>query len=334
MSAKQSNVMKSHNNQSGIALIQILIIVAILTTIALFMVKSAKQQVQMAQWALDRTQASVIAHGARADVLFELLTNEWTQNTVNSELTSDDQQSNTGIGNENTQNNTTSALSEIASETENEVAIPWNLYNQAFNLNNNVTIKLQDQAGLLNLHYPSPEMLEQVLSSAGHSKQQAYMIIATLLDWQDSDNIPRINGRENSKVTRNGLMPDIRELLLHKTMSTEQLQRVKSNFTLYGIGHLNLMTSPKALLVALSSDSIADEIILNRQQQNMNPLQVVQMMGLPADSEVYFSPSPTVAITITAHYGSAIIKQQLMVKFTPNSQGDFPPYNIMQTKGE
>jgi len=294
--------------QAGIALIQILIIVAILTTVALYISKSAKQQIQMAQWAMDRSQATVTAHGAKSDVLFELLTNQWSSNKVASELVD-------------------------APLNNDEQARPWNLYNQPFRISENIVVQLQDQAGLINLHYPQPEMIKKRFRYAELNSQQSSVAEAVLLDWQDDDSIRRINGNESNKKIRNGLMPDLRELLLQNTISVEQLKQVSSDFTIYGHGHLNLMTSSRAFLAALSNENIANEIIRQRELRVMNVALVTQMMGLSTNLELYFSPGTTLAIVIRASAGETSVKQQLMVKFSPYSPRVKPPYNIMQTTG-
>ena len=281
--------------QGGIALIQILIIVAILTTVALYISKSAKQQVQMAQWAVDRTYAAVSAHSAQADVMFEMLTSTWGANTIASMATSEEVGTefdfshvlnsgvNSAVGSEisednKQQSNYNQSLSAQNPSAQNEtftninnqqqavIAVPWNLYNQAFMLNSKVSVQLQDQAGLINLHHPAVGIVAARLRYQGVSSDEALRAQATLLDWQDGDSIRRNYGAESDKNTRNHVMPDKREWLLQKTITAEQLQLITDDFTLYGAGHLNLLTSPKSILASLSNDAVADEIVKRREQ--------------------------------------------------------------------
>ena len=158
----QKVLVLSHNRQSGIALIQILIITAIISTIALYVTQSARQQVQMALWAKDKSQALVNLHTSKNDIMFKLLTVSWTA---------------------------ASAQEGIAAGYQ------FNLYNQGFRLvngddeqpvaanNNDVNnspgevddngtiIQIQDQAGLINLLHPQPQTISKRLMVAGLSEQ-------------------------------------------------------------------------------------------------------------------------------------------------------------------
>ncbi|MFT5755301.1 MAG: general secretion pathway protein K [Alteromonadaceae bacterium] len=339
----QHRIKQHRIKQHGIALIQILIIVAILSTVALYVSKSAKQQVQMAQWAVDRTQANVNLHSAQVDVLFEILTNTWQQNTIASNwheqqqiqtenLSQRQKQKNNTFSNikDNAANRSKNAKLELDSNTQLN-SLPWNLYGQAFTLTQGVHVKIQDQAGLINLHYPAENTIVQILMYAGLTNTEALSAEAILLDWQDGDNIARDYGDESTNNIRNNLLADKREWSLHKNISGVLLNAISNNFTLYGSGYLNLMTSPKSLIASLSNDNIAEQIINQQSEMVLNERQVAELMDLSPAIEMYFFPSRTLEITVFARYGEAKTSRKVMVKFTPYTDGVRVPYNIMQT---
>jgi len=60
-------------NQQGIALIQVLLISAVLSVLALYLTSTAKDQVKVAQWSIDKAQALVNINSGEAQLLFSLL---------------------------------------------------------------------------------------------------------------------------------------------------------------------------------------------------------------------------------------------------------------------
>ncbi|WP_281556602.1 type II secretion system protein GspK [Thalassomonas sp. RHCl1] len=283
----------------GIALVQILIITAILSTVALYITKTARQQVKMAHWAMDKSQARVMAHSARAEILFELLTNTWKEQD----------------------------------DTQNMLLSKWNFYGKSFQLKDGIDIQIQDQAGLINLHYPKGDMVSKRLQYAGINSAEARRISAVLRDWQDSDIISSRHGGEHRDIGRNGPMPDLREWLHQQTLSDEQFESIKDDFSLAGVGHLNLLNSSFELLAALTSVGVAREIIQRREAGELNRQVMTQITGLVQDEDIFYAPSNKQQITITAQYGEARIRQKFMVELSPYYESGNTPYNIMQNQG-
>jgi type II secretory pathway component PulK len=283
----------------GIALIQILIITAILSLIAIFITKSAQQQVQMAQWSMDRSQATVDLHSARNKVIFTLLTNNWQSDSVN-------------VG---------------GSEQ-------WNLYNSPIQLDDNVTIQLQDQAGLVNLHYPQGGgIVEKILLSQGLESGEALRAQAILFDWQDGDKTTRRDGDETNIQKRDGAMPDIREWLLQNTINLPTLAEVSADFSVYGTSHLNLMTSSQTILAALTNDVEARQLITLRAQGDLSVREMTQKVNMTEEMDIFLSPGNNVKLSLQARFGEARVRQQSMINFTPYVVGNKPPYNILQSSG-
>jgi hypothetical protein len=128
-------------------------------------------------------------------------------------------------------------------------------------------------------------------------------------------------------------MPDKREWLLHESINKELLNEIKSDFTLYGASHLNLMNSSKALLTALTSSNVANEVIRRRNQGDLTRQSMSQITGILQDEDIIFSPTNTLQATITATYGEAQIQTAFIVEVSPYATGNIPPFNIIQTTG-
>ena len=143
---------------------------------------------------------------------------------------------------------------------------------------------------------------------------------------------PEFWGAESNN-SRNGLMPDVREWLMQQTLTAEQLKQVSGDFSLYGSSHLNLMTSSKNLLTALTGEAVANELVNLRANGDLTTAQMTQYSGLSNTMEIFLSPSHTLQLLLTSRYHQAQVKQRLIIKFNPYANKFQLPYNIMQTSG-
>ncbi|MFT7008489.1 MAG: general secretion pathway protein K [Colwellia sp.] len=287
--------------QKGIALVQVLIITAILSVIAIYITKSARLQIQVATWATDKSQATIIAHSAQNKLIFELLTRDWQTNNQDPNL--------------------------------NSISAKWNFYNQPFELQAGVVVNLQDQAGLIDIHYPNRNVITRRLLLAGLSDGDAQEAVDILLDWQDSDSILRRFGKEFPVIGRNGPMADIREWLLQGTLSEQQFENIREDFSIAGAGHLNLMNSPKSLLTALTNESIADEVVRLRNNNSLNRQLMSRVTGILQDEDIIFAVSNKQRISITVAYGEAEVNKQIQIELDPYSTRDNKAYYITQSEG-
>ena len=109
--------MKKNN---GIALIQVLLITAIITVFALYLTQTSREQVQIAMWSQNKTQAYVNTHSAYSNVLFKLFTKQKVK-----------------VDN---------------APEQNAIESRWNFHNTPFNVLSS-QVKIQDQAGKLSIHF-------------------------------------------------------------------------------------------------------------------------------------------------------------------------------------
>ena len=295
-----------HCRNRGIALIQILIITAILATIALYMTQSARQQVNMASWANDKALATLQAHSAEAEVTFALLTSPLAQ------------QSKAYVGSEQ--------------PPEPTLQESWNFYRQPFAIGAQTQINLQDQAGLLNVHAPNIERFRRSLLMAGIDERSVGGIFTRLLDWQDIDTISRPSGRE-SGVRRDGPMPDVREWLLQNTLEVQQFEQLAPLFTVYRSQIFNPFNSPRPLVEALAGLNAANEVFRLRGSEGVTAREFSDITGLRESEDVQFYTSDTLGIKIVATVGESQARLYRVIKISPYQVGKTPPYTILQTKG-
>jgi len=297
-------------SQQGIALIQVLLICAVLSVLALYLTTTAKSQVKIAQWQTDKVAALVALHTTEAELLYSLL--------IHSK-----------VSNDNTSNNQ-------ASHAQAEIVNQWNFFNSPFMVNGNTQVKIQDQSALIHAHFPNKQNLEALIVYQGYSIKEANSIIDSLLDWQDIDNIPRANGEESldapNKI-RNGAVPDVHDFRFIKNIPENLFQLLVKNTSLYGKGFFNPMNSPKELLTAITSSTIAEQVIQLREQKTLTPEQFSQLTGITENDQIILYPSNRLAIEIIARQGISTVKKNITLELTPYANAYQLPINILSNSG-
>ncbi|NTS76914.1 general secretion pathway protein GspK [Catenovulum sp. SM1970] len=283
--------------QKGVALIQVLIITAILSIIALFMTKSAKQQVQIAQWGLDKTEAFLEGYSVENKIIFELLTNNLD------------------------------SLAQSGISTNKD----WNLYGKAFKVGQYSTVSIQDNAGLLNLQYPNPELFKAQLRSLGLNPAEQGLILSVLLDWQDGDRLPRNNGSERAYF-RNAPMLDKREWYIHNSLSEEMLDRVIDNFTIPGLSYINFMNSPESVLKVHFSPQVVSRIIKAREAKELTRRRMKEITNIVEDEDVFFTSSDQYQISINVDFHQSSYRRSMLIDLEPYVLNS-PPYSVFSSTG-
>jgi len=298
--------------QRGIALIQVLLITAILSVLALYLTTTAKNQVMVAQWTNDKADALVAMHSAESNLLFTLLTEPKTRN------------SSTPIDN--------SVIAPVQSILAN-----WNFFNKPFAVNQQVSIAMQDQSALINLHFPNRDILTALIISQGYSSNQANVIVDNLLDWQDLDSIPRVNGFEGNQsditTIRNGALPSVYDLRFIEVISPELQKVLINNSTIYSKGSFNPTNSPLELLIALSNAAIARQVIELRETKQLTKRKFTQLTGIRENDDTFFYPSNYVSITLSSRIGDSVIKKIITIHISPYAQAEKLPINVLSTHG-
>lgn len=292
-------------NQQGIALIQVLLISAVLTVLALFLTTTAKDQIKIAQWQDDKVAALITLHTTEAELLYSLL--------IHSKISNDQ-----------------------TSHAQAVIVNQWNFFNSPFTVNGNTRVKIQDQSALIHAHFPDQQNLEALIVYQGYNIKEANSIIDNLLDWQDIDSIPRANGEESLddlSHIRNGAVPDVHDFSFVENMPANVFQLLISNTSLYGKGFFNPMNSSKELLTAITSVAIAEQIIQLRAQKSLTPEQFSQLTGITENDKVILYPSNILAIELIANHGESTVNKKIIVELTPYANEFQLPINILSNSG-
>lgn len=291
------------NKNNGIALVQVLLLTAIMSVFALYLTKSSREQITIAGWSNDRAQAEVRLNSAYSELLFTLFTYERSRALI--------------------------------VDGGNEITEKWNFHNHPFSFDDSVTIKIQDLGGKIGLHFLEVTRLKAFLISQGIDDSRSSQIIDGLLDWQDADSISRPSGRESGSQfeVRDGYIPDLTDLYLIAELTEVERKLLTENTTIYFNGSFNPLTATKELLISETDQSSAEQIVSLRNNKDIAPSEYRAITGKPIDTEIHLYPSNTLQITLEAKEGDAKISKEFVINLRRYNKGINSPLNTLFEKG-
>ncbi|WP_176365186.1 general secretion pathway protein GspK [Pseudoalteromonas ulvae] len=267
----------------GIALVQVLIITAVLSVLALYFSQTARLQVYQARSAVEQAQAIINLHDTEAKLLFALLTEDKNPNLE-------------------------------AQQKINHPFMMWNFYGVPFEFKNGITITLQDLRGVLNLHYPESQRLKGLLTFYGLSNYDADLLTNKILDWQDTDQRSRYGLAE--QAYRNGAVQDASELM-HLDIPSELLTELSNNTTIYKKGGFNPMNSPEFLLRSILAPEVAEHVLRLRKNKQLTPQLFSQLTGIFDSEKVILYPSNMFVAQINSQVGNARVIKKVTWQLEP-----------------
>jgi general secretion pathway protein K len=261
---------------SGIALIQVLMVSAVFAVLVLSYSHKSRHALSLAEQALARTQGMLALQSAESTVLLGLLTED---------------------------SNVTVAVGQ------------FNRYNEPFTLvfnpassdiigQQDVQAQVQDLAGLFVLAPFGSEKLPELLQQLGYEKNLAKTISIAMDDWQDTDNIPRTGGAEQSAYSkqitvRNAPFQTESELGYVKGMAGNIPEKLQYVTTFYSSGHLNLMTAPVEVLALYTPDKGAlSEVQRKRKAHQLTPSELIRLTGIETNDTILTNPGKGSRITL------------------------------------
>jgi len=171
------------------------------------------------------------------------------------------------------------------------------------------TVRVTDESGKLDINRVSDILLKNLLMNSGIEEQDADIIVDSILDWRDQDDLHRLHGAEddyylslpNPYEAKDDKFDTLEELLLVRGMTAEILYGTSArkgmiNFlTVHSnTNKININAAPKEVLMAIPgmSSEFADSIIEIRSTKEITNLQELGITG-----ENYSIVQPYVATT-------------------------------------
>lgn len=286
--------------QRGIALIQVLLLVALIMMLALQLSYSSRSQVTVAQGLQDRTQAILTAHSVKNEILFAVIADEIIP---------------------------TGALPEVVGVIEQSTQ-----WQQTPVTINNVTFEISDLTNRVSIRHPSHPLWPLLLTHIGYSDGERQALLQYLTDLQDVDTVSEI-GQEPE---RNELgMPYPNRPLQTKTEIDEYLkpwpllrERADKLVHHYGDFEVSLMSASADVLSSLFGEEMAMLLIDNSADPMLYRMTVNQLMQMqdPGGEAFTTFPSTIRRITVQVKQNDVLWKETIDVKLAATST---PPYTVV-----
>jgi len=274
-------MMPNKIKQQGVALIQVLLISAVLSLLAVQLNKSAKINTKLTTAFAQKTAALINLRDAESFLYYQLLTKE--------------------------------------ANSSNQLA-GLNYYGESFQLNDNTTVTIQDTAGLNNLHYPNKSIIEKWLYYNNLDENLASSVINQLKDWQDKDNEALIDGAESETYAAYGYgsanvkLSSVDQLNYLLALNSEQAKSLADISTVNAYTAVNPYHFPQALLLIHYGAAKADQIMELRATNEITRARFTAITGDSEDEDKSFSISPYFKITIIVEQGHSKLTKQSVIE--------------------
>ena len=293
------------SDQSGIALIQVLFISAIISMLAIRFSQTARDQIEIAQQFDDRINAQLMAYSAANEVVFLQLSD--TVNSVSRE----------------------SFTTAVRLPKRSSI----NLYGEAMQWGDGITVSVQDLGGLLPQIYPNHFLWRRLLRRRAFLELDVDRYIGTWSDMQDRDTRAWLLGDDEpshlptgepylNAFAQNDMVP--RWVFFDRPDLIKDIARFSH---IYATEEVNLNYSPRRLLDALFDLNVAEEIA---RQREISPLSKVAMRSLmPAEFDgqpIVTLGSGRLLIDVLATVNDAVWREQKVFSLNPTGT---PPAEVM-----
>ena len=294
--------MTTRASQSGVALLQVLLICMVISLIALQFTRTSQGQIEMAKQFEDRVTAQLLASSTINEVMFSQLSYS------------------------------------VSSLSSNDVSMTelkqrMNLHGSPIVWRKNVSVSVQDLNGLLPQIYPRHILWRYLLEQRGTDQKRIENYLGTWQDLQDPDvDSWRIGDLEPVALSSGERYLDgyaQTELPIQWIFHDDQalLKTLLEVSDIYSPFDTNILNSPDVLIDALFQPPLATEIKNARNNPTIERLNITGL--LPKDlrvDNIYQHNSATRKITVSVTTENSSWKEEWHVMLTASQD---PPFRIL-----
>ncbi|QYK00283.1 type II secretion system protein GspK [Shewanella psychrotolerans] len=269
-------------------MIQVLLLSAILSMMALQFTLSSRQQVTIATDLQNKIQAEIKLRNLESRLLFTLLT--LSKNDVDRAL-----------------------------QQEDEIGRLWNFYGKPFTVSDGATVSIQDVNGLLSVYGVSnSDKLKKLLLFLGKQPQEAQIISSNLQYWQgyESNQFTTIKGN----VVRGDHLLSVGELKNIDGIDDKLYRRLSPLVTRLQNVLFNPMTAPLPLLQAELSPEICMEVEKLRKEGKLTRQRFSELTQIQEGDSITFAPGMRLQIELTASVGASVAKKRFIAYLRPENR--------------
>ena len=193
-----------------------------------------------------------------------------------------------------------------------------------------IVLRIQDEAGKIDLNAASPELLRALLETSSLQPREITFLLHAILDWRDRDQLRRAPGAEDADYKAAGygakddLFNNIEELRLVAGMTNAVFKKIYPCLTLHSLQPgINPRVAPRPVLLVLPGSN-AEQVDNYLARRNTTPSE-------PYPTGVgnqYFTDASDDAFAITSegHVGQSKLRLDVVVSLDTGSN---PPYSVL-----
>ena len=269
--------------QRGVALVQVLLVTAIIMLLVTQLSLTAAEQVRRAQALKDRSEASLFLHSREVALLYTLLSEPLTP----------------------------------TAESGNLYATRWNFRGEPFEVDG-LEFALQDQSGLMPFPVSVVAEFENLLVVLGLGSTEARDLAAQLAAWTGI--IQEGGGGSRDAMMRGGTGDPVQyfgELRFLAGMTEPLYRQLAKLMTLYPTPGFNPLTAPPPLLRLRMPESTFAAVLDARENGELDEQRLWQLAKIGADEMIVPFAGPGVGIRIAGEYLGVNLKRHLVVGVSP-----------------
>lgn len=288
------------NNEKGIALFMVLWVLILLSAIVTEFCFAMRTEINMVRNFKEQTEAYHIALGGMNRAINELVRNEFSKEK-NKLL-----------------------------EGDNETTPRWRMNTDISAVpfaQGNFKVKIKNEGGKIDLNTANEALLKLLLKGFDIEEQEKSIIVDSIIDWRDENDLHRMNGAENAYYQslpepykcKNGDFDAVEELLMVRGVTPEifyggldnmvtafqdrgsKRGKIRRKARKAGESKICINAASKAMLLSLPqmTDDLAQSVLDFRKEADFKSLgEVSTLLG----ADVYQAISPYITLTPSAYY--------------------------------
>jgi general secretion pathway protein K len=273
-------------SQKGVALIQVLLISAVISILAIRFSYTAREQIEIASAYQDRVTASLALRSTQNRIIYLLLGHD--------------------------------DFSHLS--TDVPVKGHWNFYGQPFWLDDNTEVTLQDHNGLLSMLSPYDPLWPKVLQQIGYSDYDVRRVLGEMQDYQDADHKSWIagnvepNAAQGDVTYRNSLLQLPQELDWIFQSDPQKLELVKSVSIPIYHATFNPLLAPELIFRACVGPELSDQLLASRDQGELTGNTLRPLLNGVDEENITFLRGSTVRLTVMKFVGDVRLSETIDIK--------------------
>ena len=291
-------------DQTGVALLQVLLLSAVMSLLAIRFTETARDQLEMVTQFENRVQAQLLAHSAMSEVIFLNLSQSMVPRFS----------------------------SENSSRRRPIDQLEMSLYGVPTDWGEGVIVKLQDVNGLLPQMFPQHPLWTMLLARKSLQDQEIRQYLGVWSDIQDSDTRGWSGDSEpialptgQAYLNRYAQNKNVIEWVFHDR--PKMLLELLEVSDVYGAYDTNPGNYPSHLLYALLNKNVASAIIALREQSDLDALKLQALLPLELkESYVVRNNSGKFKLEVIVRLGTAIWREEHVISLSANSN---PPFRVL-----